>query len=473
MKKLAIITVKACLVVVIFCCVPASLSFSDITAQDVSAETRELSEQEKEEILAREKLEEARREAEEAKEAAERARIEKEKALQEEEALKKAIELERAKLELEKKETEISKKELKVERKDPVDRASPKAAAERVRQEKREDAEAQERIRLAEERMLLSQRRTQLAEEEMRLAQERLSAAMQRLKEKEGQPRFVRNLTESLVVLVVGLLLLLTLKRGVKKLEKILTKQDVIRESDATLQIKTVAKLFNWLGTIIIVIVMAYVVLEKHGLDMAPLLAGAGIVGLAFGFGGQYLIRDLINGLFILLEGQFRVNDVVKIGEYGGLVEDINLRITTLRDLEGRVIIIPNGEIKTVVNFTKEYAQALLDIGVAYKENVDKVMEIIKDTGREMREDPYFKRLIIGDLEMLGVNDFSDSAVIIRFRMKTMPIKQWEVSREFRRRIKNKFDELKIEIPFPHRTMYWGVGGDNDWMRNFAKGSKD
>ncbi|MFC1480554.1 mechanosensitive ion channel family protein [Candidatus Omnitrophota bacterium] len=209
-------------------------------------------------------------------------------------------------------------------------------------------------------------------------------------------------------------------------------------------------------------------VLENHGFNVAPLLAGAGIIGLAFGFGGQYLIRDLINGLFILIEGQYRINDVVKIGEYGGLVEDINLRITTLRDLGGRVIIIPNGEIKTVVNYTREYAQALFDVGVAYKESVDKVMDVIKEVGNEMRKDPYFGRLILDDLEMFGVDEFSDSAVIIKFRVKTLPIKQWEVMREFRRRLKNRFDELGIEIPFPHRTLYWGTGKDNEWVKGFA-----
>lgn len=181
------------------------------------------------------------------------------------------------------------------------------------------------------------------------------------------------------------------------------------------------------------------------------------------------MIRDLINGLFILIEGQYRINDVVKIGEYGGLVESIDLRITTLRDLEGRVIIIPNGEIKTVVNYTKEFAQALLNIGVAYKENVDRVMDVIKDVGNEMRGDEYFGKLILDELEMLGVDDFADSAVIIKFRMKTLPIKQWEVMREFRRRLKNKFDELGIEIPFPHRTLYWGVGEDNTWPKDLAE----
>jgi len=279
----------------------------------------------------------------------------------------------------------------------------------------------------------------------------------------------LESITRSMVVIIVGLLLLVLLKIGVRKFEQALTQKDVIRESESTLQIKTVAKLFRWVGTVAIIFAIFYVVAENHGLNVAPLIAGAGIAGLAFGFGGQYLIRDLINGLFILIEGQYRINDVVKIGEYGGLVEDINLRITTLRDLEGRVIVIPNGEVKTVVNYTREYAQALLDIGVAYKENVDHVMEVIKEIGKEMRDDKYFGRLIIGDVEMFGVDDFSDSQITIKFRVKTLPIKQWEVMREFRRRIKNRFDELGIEIPFPHRTVYWGTGKDNQWVKALAE----
>jgi moderate conductance mechanosensitive channel len=314
-----------------------------------------------------------------------------------------------------------------------------------------------------------ARQKAELAQEQLKAAQAKMASAAvarQNVNIKEG---LLQVLMRSLVVVVVGLIMLLLLKMGVRKFEQVLTKKDVIRESESTLQIKTVAKLFRWLGTIVIILTIVYLVAQNHGFNVAPLIAGAGIAGLAFGFGGQYLIRDIINGLFILIEGQYRINDVVKIGQYGGLVEDLNLRITTLRDLEGRVIIIPNGEVKEVVNFTKEYAQALLDIGVAYKENVDHVMEVIKEIGKGLRQDAYFGKLILGDVEMLGVDDFADSQVTIKFRMKTLPIKQWEVMREFRRRIKNKFDELGIEIPFPHSTIYWGTGKENQWVKAFAE----
>jgi moderate conductance mechanosensitive channel len=330
------------------------------------------------------------------------------------------------------------------------------------------ESDSSANISALEKKVQQAQQRAELAQEQLRSAQERITATAASRQEQDKKKGLLETIRKSLMIVIVGLLMLLLLKSGVRKFEQALTQKDVIRESEATLQIKTAAKLFRWAGTIFIILAVLYVVAENHGLNVAPLIAGAGIAGLAFGFGGQYLIRDLINGLFILIEGQYRINDVVKIGQYGGLVEDINLRITTLRDLEGRVIIIPNGEVKEVVNFTREYAQALLDIGVAYKENVDRVMEVIKEIGNNLRQDEYFGKLILGDVEMLGVDDFADSQVTIKFRMKTLPIKQWEVMREFRRRIKNKFDELGIEIPFPHRTIYWGTGKDNQWVKDFA-----
>lgn len=268
---------------------------------------------------------------------------------------------------------------------------------------------------------------------------------------------WVGLVARALLILVFCWGLFIALDFALKHFEKFLSRKETLREDEATLRLKTFSHVLKWIGSLLIIGSGLYMLLQSFGIDVAPLLAGAGIVGLALGFGGQYLIRDLINGIFILFEGQFRVNDVVKIGDLGGLVESMNLRITQLRDLEGRVIYIPNGEIKTVINFTKGYSQALLDIGVAYKENVDEVMRVMKEIAKEMRQDPYFGKLILEDMEMFGVDAFSDSAVIIKCRMKTLPIKQWEVAREYRRRLKNRFDELGIEIPFPHRTLYWGA----------------
>lgn len=272
------------------------------------------------------------------------------------------------------------------------------------------------------------------------------------------------------IILLVGAALFKLLKIGVAKMTLRASEKNALRESEQALQFKTLLQLVNWTGSILIVGTVSYMLLENFGINMAPLLAGAGIAGLAFGFGGQYLIRDVINGIFILLEGQYRIDDVVKIGEHGGLVESVNLRHTRLRDLEGRVIYIPNGEIKSVINFTKEFSYALFDLGVAYKENVDDVMKVVIETAKEMRGHEYFNKLILNDIEMLGVDGFESSQVTIKCRIKTLPIKQWEVAREFRRRLKNRFDELGIEIPFPHQTVYFGSAKENDFLRQaFSK----
>ncbi|MFH1801182.1 MAG: mechanosensitive ion channel family protein [Candidatus Omnitrophota bacterium] len=283
---------------------------------------------------------------------------------------------------------------------------------------------------------------------------------------------WVGPVAKTLLILVVSWLLFRALKYGLKKFEEHLSQKDALREDATTLRLKTLSHLLKWLGSIAIVGFGLYMLLENFGINVAPLLAGAGIVGLAFGFGGQYLIRDIINGIFILLEDQYRINDVVQIGEFGGLVESVNLRHTRLRDLEGRVIYIPNGEIKTVVNFTKEYSQALLNVGVAYDTHIDHAIKVIKDLGASMRKDPYFSQLILDDLEMLGVDEFAESQITLKFRLKTLPIKQWEVAREFRKRLKSRFDEEKIQIPFPHRTLYWGdpKSADKEMKMSLSQG---
>jgi small conductance mechanosensitive channel len=170
------------------------------------------------------------------------------------------------------------------------------------------------------------------------------------------------------------------------------------------------------------------------------------------------LVKDVINGFFILLENNFRVGDVIKVGDVAGLVERMSLRVTVLRDLEGRVHVIPNGSIDVVTNMTKEWSRVMLNVGVAYKEDVDQVMSILKEVGDELYKDPDFSPLIMEPLEVLGLDDFADSAIVIKVIMKTQPLKQWAVGRELRRRIKREFDERGIEIPFPHTTLYMGEG---------------
>lgn len=207
---------------------------------------------------------------------------------------------------------------------------------------------------------------------------------------------------------------------------------------------------------IILWLVIAMMLLRKLGIDVAPIIAGAGIVGLAVGFGAQELVRDFIAGFFILLENQVRAGDVAIINGTGGLVEHVGLRTTTLRDLTGTVHIFQNGKVNSLSNMTKEWSAMVFDIGVAYKEDTDRVVEIMERVAADLRGDPKFGALIIENLEVFGVDAFGDSAVVIKARLKTRPVQQWTVGREYRRRLKKAFDAEGVEIPFPHRTIYWG-----------------
>jgi moderate conductance mechanosensitive channel len=223
-------------------------------------------------------------------------------------------------------------------------------------------------------------------------------------------------------------------------------------------RVKTLVGLVRSIGIVVILVVTLFSVLGILGHDIRPLLAGAGVVGLAISFGAQSLVRDVITGMFILFENQFGVGDVIRIGDTGGVVERMTLRVVVLRDVHGVVHVIPNGEIKMVSNMTRSWSRAVLEIGVAYKENVDRVIDVMRDVGRELWEDEQWRPLLVEELTVPGIESFGDSAVNIRIMAKTIPLKQWDVARELRRRLKNRFDAEGIEIPFPHRTFYWGEG---------------
>ncbi len=231
------------------------------------------------------------------------------------------------------------------------------------------------------------------------------------------------------------------------------------KKEDAEFQkrTQTLVTIIRYALTAVILAVASMMILKELGINIGPVLAAAGILGVALGFGAQSLVKDILSGFFIILEDQIRVGDVVEIGGKSGLVEKIGLKTTVLRDLAGNVHFVPNGEIKVVTNMTKEYSRYVLDIGVAYKEDVDKVMEVIKEIDEGLRNDPDFKDDIIAPIEVLGVDQFASSSVIIKARTTTMPLKQWRIGREFNRRIKKRFDELGIEIPFPHMTLFMGT----------------
>lgn len=211
---------------------------------------------------------------------------------------------------------------------------------------------------------------------------------------------------------------------------------------------------------VVLVVMSTLVILSELGINIAPLLAGAGVLGLAIGFGAQRLVQDVITGVFILMQDLMAVGDVVKLGDRAGLVEAISIRTVQLRDLSGTVHTIPFSAIDTVSNLTRDFSFYVFDLGVAYREDVDEVMEVIRQVGEELRSDPEVGPVVLEPLEIFGVDAFGDSAVVIKGRIKTKPIKQWMVGRAFNRLIKRRFDELGIEIPFPHRTVYFGQDRD-------------
>ncbi len=224
-----------------------------------------------------------------------------------------------------------------------------------------------------------------------------------------------------------------------------------------TARLRTLLPLLRNVLMIVLVAVSVLIVLSEIGIDIAPLLAGAGVIGLAIGFGAQTLVKDVITGLFNLVENTMQVGDVVNVAGNGGLVEGLTVRTVRLRDLAGNLYTIPFSEVTTVMNMTRDFSYYVFDIGVAYREDMDHVIEVVQQLGRELQEDPAYAPAILEPIEIMGVDAFADSAVILKARFKTKPIKQWYVGREFNRRMKKRFDELGIEIPFPHTTVYFGV----------------
>ena len=207
---------------------------------------------------------------------------------------------------------------------------------------------------------------------------------------------------------------------------------------------------------IILFVVALFMILSELGVDIAPLLAGAGVIGIAVGFGAQSLIKDLLGGILILLEDQYNKGDVVKIADIAGLVEEVNLRRTILRDLEGAVHHVPNGQITTVSNYTRDWARVKLDVPVGYSEDMDHVFTVINRVGKELAEDEYFSKLIKTPPQVLRVQNFGDSGIDIRILGDVKPMMQWEVTGELRKRLKKAFDEEGIEIPWPHIKLYFG-----------------
>lgn len=260
-----------------------------------------------------------------------------------------------------------------------------------------------------------------------------------------------------IIILILAWLLMRLSRRLLRLFGNYMNKR--AGSAEETRRIDTLAQVFRYISTVVIFLVSGMLALSEFGISIAPILGAAGVVGLAVGFGAQSLIKDYFNGFFLLLENQIRQGDVVEVGGKSGLVEEITLRHVCLRDYEGSVHYIPNGLITTVTNMSRGYAYAVIDVSIAYSESIDQVCEVMRKVAGELRASEAFSAKILDNIDIAGVQDWADSAIILRCRFKTLELEQWGVRREFLRRIKEAFDARGIEIPYPHLdlTLYAGM----------------
>ena len=265
----------------------------------------------------------------------------------------------------------------------------------------------------------------------------------------------------SILILILFFVIILRVSSSlVSNLRSVLIKRMAYRSDEPNLEIEkrlnTLMGILRKTTRIIIWSIFGMIFLEKININIAPILTGAGIVGLAVGFGAQELVRDFISGFFILLEDGIRTGDVVTLNGTSGKVERIELRTITLRDSSGVVHIFQNGKINTISNMTKGWSAMVFNIGVAYKEDLTEVMQLMQKVGDDMFADDEYKYQMLDTMEVSGLDSFGDSSLVIRGRIRTKPGQQWGVGREYRKRLKETFDKHNIEIPFPHQTIYWG-----------------
>lgn len=225
-------------------------------------------------------------------------------------------------------------------------------------------------------------------------------------------------------------------------------------------RLNTLEQVFRYTVGVTVTLVAAMLVLSEVGISIAPILAAAGVLGIAVGFGAQSLVKDYFTGLFLLLENQVRQGDVVEVAGKGGLVEEMTLRYIRLRDYEGSVHYIPNGHVDTVTNRSRGFAYAVINVGVAYREDIDEVYVLMRKVAAELRADPALAAKIVEDMEIAGVDQWAESSIVIVCRFKVMPLEQWGVRREFLYRLKKAFDAAGVEIPYPHLTVYAGQDKD-------------
>jgi moderate conductance mechanosensitive channel len=243
-----------------------------------------------------------------------------------------------------------------------------------------------------------------------------------------------------LITILAGWILIRLTRILADRIVRLVEDDDPTHINEHEKRARTLAGIFKGVAKVAIIIVSALTVMAQLYIPTAPLIASAGVVGLAISFGAQNLIRDVISGFFILLENQYKVGDVIRAAGVSGTVEDMNLRVTVLRDTDGAAHFIPNGEIKLVSNLAKEWSRAVINVGVAYTENTDRVLELLKEAGNELMKESRWSSLILDSPQVLGIESLDQNQITIRILIKTRPLKQWEVGREFRRRVKNTFD---------------------------------
>lgn len=258
----------------------------------------------------------------------------------------------------------------------------------------------------------------------------------------------------SLVVVIVLIWLLNAISRNLEKV--ILKRSDALHDKEAQKRVKTLMSIGRGIMRLILWAIFALILLKRIGIEIGPIIASAGIAGIAIGFGAQELIRDFLAGFFVLLDNQIRTDDIVVINGTTGVVEKIELRTIRLRDHSGVVHIFQHGKINTLSNMTKEWSALVFEIGVAYKEDVDTVIAIMKSVGEDLEKDSRFSGNILEPISILGVEQFANSSIQLKVRIKTQTGEQWQTRREYMRRLKYAFDKKGIEIPFPHTTLYWG-----------------
>jgi small-conductance mechanosensitive channel len=252
-------------------------------------------------------------------------------------------------------------------------------------------------------------------------------------------------------ILVVSLIASRSLRVLRARLEKIIA--GAVPTEEQAQRARTLTRVIYSTALVAMAIIAGLMILRELGLDITPLIAGASVAGVALGLGAQTLIRDVIGGFFILLEDQFAVGDSIQVGNIGGAVEKMTLRATFLRDLEGTLHVIPNGEIRIVSNLTKNWSRAMVDLGVAYEEDIGRVMAALGKIGHDLYQDEEFAPLLLEEPTVTGVEALGDWAVTVRIMAKTKPGKQWQVARELRRRIKESFEREGIEMPYPRQEV--------------------